>query len=348
LRRMKLKLIEATPQERRLYYSEEWRPSDIPSFLRDSLMYREFGFDHDGRGPRDRYNEFNDTETLAKFLREKAPYSAYSSVSYYENPGNREGYQKAELVFDIDAKDLPPTLKKCCEVGQVCEKCLETAKIYILSLKDIFEGDFGINNLFFIYSGRGYHLRILDPDAMEFSEVERGYLVDYLSGSQEPKETLQSSRWLAPRGYTKIFKDRLLGILRAATVKDLMTIEDIGKVSAEKIIQNKAKIIDDIQNWKNFDIEYENKKKLDIIKKRRFRALNRILGHTKYDRLTDFILRQNASILDAKVTVDVKRILRLPSSLHSKAGLKCMLIDDLETFDPFSDAVPKFVSERND
>jgi DNA primase small subunit len=343
-----LLLREASPSERKIFYKEEWKSSDIPGFLSDSVMWREFGFDHDGRGPRDRYNQFNDIASLADFLRERAPYSAYSSVSYYENPSNREGYQKAELVFDIDAKDLPPTLKKCCQAGQVCEKCLETAKMYILSLKDIFEGDFGIKGLYYIYSGRGYHLRILDPDAMEFSEVERGYLVDYLSGSQEPKETLKSSRWLAPRGYTKIFKDRLLGMLEAATVKDLMTIEDIGRVSAEKIIQNKAGIIDDIQNWKNLDIEYKNEKKHDIIKKRRFRALNKILGKTKYDRLTDFILKQNASMLDAKVTVDVKRILRLPSSLHSKAGLKCMLTKDLESFDPLSDAVPKFVFERED
>jgi DNA primase small subunit len=339
-------LREATSEERKVYYSEEWSPSDIPSFLSDSVMYREFGFDHDGRGPRDRYNQFNDVGSLANFLREKAPYSAYSSVSYYETPDKREGYTKAELVFDIDAKDLPPTLKKCCRPGDVCEKCLETAKRFILTLKDIFEGDFGLKKIFYVYSGRGYHIRVLDPDAMTFSEVERAYLLDYLSGSQELKGTIKVDRWLAPRGYTKVFKDRLLAILDAATSKDLMMIEGVGKATAAEIIENKTKIIRDIREWKNFAIEID--KKTGVIKKRRFKILNDILKEKKYDKLTEFILKQNASLLDAKVTVDVKRILRLPSSLHSKVSLKCMMVNNLETFEPFTDAVPKFVSERKD
>jgi DNA primase small subunit len=335
---------EATLDERKIYYREEWESREVPGFLQDSVGYREFGFDHDGRGPRDRYNEFNDVQSLGDYLKERAPYSAYSSVSYYERPGNREGYIKAELVFDIDAKDLPPTLKKCCEAGVVCEKCLETAKSYILSLKDIFKGDFGIKKLNYVYSGRGYHLRILDPDVMEFTEVERGFILDYLTGSQELKGTSKIDRWLTPRGYTKVFKDRLLSIIEAAETRDLMTIEDIGKKTAEKIIENKKEIIEDIRGWKNFDFEID--RKTDIIKKRRFRALNKILKEKKYDRFTDFVLRQNASMLDAKVTVDVKRILRLPSSLHSKVSLRCMMVKDPENFDPLSEAVPRFVSER--
>jgi DNA primase small subunit len=337
-------LKEATPEERKTYYSEEWKPSQIPGFLSKSLVYREFGFDHDGTGPRDRYNQFGDLNSLADFLVKKAPYSAYTSVSYYEKPGKREGYLKSELVFDIDAKDLPPTLKKCCEAGQVCEACLETAKRYILSLRDIFEGDFGIKNLHYIYSGRGYHLRILDPDVMEFTDVERAYIIDYLSGSQELKITPKVDRWLIPGGYTAVFRDRLFSIIQAASAKDLQSIEDIGRKTAERIIENKEKILEDIREWKNFETEID--RKTGSVKRRRFMALSNILKEKKYDRFTEFILRQNASILDAKVTVDVKRILRLPSSLHSKASLKCMLISNIESFDPLKEAVPKFVLER--
>ncbi len=337
---------EATPAEREIYYTEEWSAGGVPGFLSDSISYREFGFDHDGRGPRDRYKAFSDVSSLSNFLRERAPYSAYSSVSYYEKPERREGYLRAELVFDIDAKDLPPTLKKCCSAGEVCEKCLDTSKRFVLSLKDIFEGDFAIKGLHYIYSGRGYHLRILDPDVMGFTDVERAYILDYISGSQEISGTPKVDRWLSPRGYTKIFKDRLLAILQSAEAEDLMTIEDIGKKTAEKIVREKGKIIGDVKDWKNFSFEIE--KKTGVIKKRRFKALNQILKERKYDRFTDFVLKQNATMLDAKVTVDVKRILRLPSSLHSKVSLKCMQVKDLENFDPLSDAVPKFVSERRD
>ena len=335
---------EATPEERRIYYREEWKPGDVPDFLAESIGYREFGFDHDGRGPRDRYNSFTSVEGLEKFLRNRTPYSAYSSVSYYEKPGNREGYMKAELVFDIDAKDLPTYMKKCCKQGSICEICLETAKQYILSLKDIFQGDFGVKKIYYIYSGRGFHMRILDPDVMEFTDVERAYILDYLSGSQALKGSAKVNRWLAPRGYTRIFKDRLLGILEDASIKDIQMIEGIGSTTAKEIIRNRDKIISDIREWKN--LEWSPDPKTGIIRTARFKALLSILKENKYDKFTDFVLKQNAGILDAKVTVDTKRILRLPSSLHSKVSLKCMLIRDIESFEPLSKAVPKFVSER--
>ena len=335
---------EATPEERRIYYREEWKPGDVPDFLAESIGYREFGFDHDGRGPRDRYNAFTSVEGLEKFLRNRAPYSAYSSVSYYEKPGKREGYMKAELVFDIDAKDLPNYMKKCCKQGSICEICLETAKQYILSLKDIFQGDFGVKKIYYIYSGRGFHMRILDPDVMEFTDVERAYILDYLSGSQALEGSAKVNRWLAPRGYTRIFKDRLLGILEDASVKDIQRIEGIGSTTAKEIIRNRDKIISDIREWKN--LEWSPDPKTGIIRTARFKALLSILKENKYDKFTDFVLKQNAGILDAKVTVDTKRILRLPSSLHSKVSLKCMLIRDIESFEPLSKAVPKFVSER--
>ncbi|MEE8359072.1 MAG: DNA primase small subunit domain-containing protein, partial [Candidatus Hydrothermarchaeales archaeon] len=151
---------EATPAERRIYYNEEWKPSDVPSFLRDSITYREFGFDHDGSGPRDRYNPFKDLNQLESFLKRRSPFAVYSSVSYYEEPSNRNGYQKAELVFDIDAKDLP--VKNCCSKGEVCEVCLETAKDVVLNIEEIFKKELGIKSINFVYSGRGYHMRILD------------------------------------------------------------------------------------------------------------------------------------------------------------------------------------------
>ena len=52
------------------------------------------------------------------------------------------------------------------------------------------------------------------------------------------------------------------------------------------------------------------------------------------------------NITDTKVSIDLKRILRFPSTLHSKVSMKSTLIKNIETFDPFDDAVPKFVYER--
>lgn len=72
----------------------------------------------------------------------------------------------------------------------------------------------------------------------------------------------------------------------------------------------------------------------------------RDIGPRRYKNLVEAMARVNLATIDAKVSIDLKRILRLPSSLHSKVSMKCMEVKNRETFDPFSKAVPKFVYER--
>ncbi|MEM1578499.1 MAG: DNA primase catalytic subunit PriS [Archaeoglobaceae archaeon] len=43
--------------------------------------------------------------------------------------------------------------------------------------------------------------------------------------------------------------------------------------------------------------------------------------------------------IDAPVTADVKRLIRLPESLHGKTGLRVVEVEDLKSFDPFRDAI---------
>ncbi len=70
------------------------------------------------------------------------------------------------------------------------------------------------------------------------------------------------------------------------------------------------------------------------------------LGPIRYQKLIKSIASLNMGLVDAKVSIDLKRILRLPSSLHSMVSMKCMEVKNLEDFDPFRDAVPQFVYER--
>ena len=98
---------KATLKERRQYYREEWSVKDLPDFITDNITKREFGFDHLGQGPNDRYRTFKGKESLRKFLRYKAPFAAYISVAFYNNPKKRQDWLKAEYIFDVDAKDIP-------------------------------------------------------------------------------------------------------------------------------------------------------------------------------------------------------------------------------------------------
>ena len=104
---MEIELKPASNYERKLFYKEEWNIDDVPSFIMDSLPSREFGFDHYGQGPNDRYKTFIDRARLKRFMKLKNPFAAYVSVAFYEKPEKRQGWKKSELVFDVDAKDIP-------------------------------------------------------------------------------------------------------------------------------------------------------------------------------------------------------------------------------------------------
>ena len=113
---------------------------------------REFGFDHHGRGPNDRYRVFSDERRLSVFMKARFPFAAYSSVAFYRDPGRRKGWQRSELIFDVDAKDLPV---RSCNCGGVCEECLSQALELVLMMVDTLWGDLGLDDIHVIYSGRG-------------------------------------------------------------------------------------------------------------------------------------------------------------------------------------------------
>ena len=118
-------LTPASPEERKRYYREEWDIKQVPDFIAHSIQEREFGFDHIGRGPNDRYKVFRNTDLLKRFLKVRTPFAAYCSVAFYDKPRRRDKWTKAELVFDVDAKDIPI---RTCECEGVCEICSKRSK----------------------------------------------------------------------------------------------------------------------------------------------------------------------------------------------------------------------------
>ena len=84
---------------------------------------------------------------------------------------------------------------------------------------------------------------------------------------------------------------------------------------------------------------------LGAIRNGRIEEIKNLGGRKSVEQLLGFLARLNSEFVDGKVTVDVKRILRLPSSLHSGVSMKCVSIRNIEKFS-LDEAVPKFVSER--
>lgn len=312
---------EATPEERKLFYKEEWNKREIPDFILHSLSLREFGFDLDGTGPSHRYNQFITVEQLENFMRDRAPYSAFASVALYERPSAREGWLKSELVFDIDAKDLP--LKSCgCPPGSVCERCIDDARKVAIEFGETLAGDLDMRNLNFSYSGRGFHIRITDEAIMGLEQNERGQIVEYITGSVVPTDLMMAL------GYSRVFRERAARTFDALDEEKLLAIKGMKRPLAQRLI-------------------FEKERALEAIRKGRFEEISSFegMGPKTFRSLLDFLTRLNSGFTDGKVTIDTKRILRLPSSLHSGVSMKCMLVRDIEHFQ-LEDAVPKFVRER--
>lgn len=311
---------EATPEERKRFYKEEWSKREIPDFILHTLSLREFGFDLDGTGPSHRYNQFTTVEQLEDFMRNRAPYSAFTSVALYERPTAREGWLKSELVLDIDAKDLP--LKVCgCPPGSVCERCIDEARGVAIQFAETLSGDLGLRNIHFVYSGRGFHVRVNDEAIMELEHTERGQVVEYLTGGVIPTDLTMAF------GYSKVFRERVARTFGALDERQLLEIKGMRKPLVQKLMAEKARV-------------------LEAIRKGRLDELSNFegMGPKTFGQLLEFIRRVNSMFTDGKVTIDTKRILRLPSSLHSGVSMKCVLVRDMERF-KLEDAIPKFRRE---
>ncbi|HMK54467.1 MAG TPA: DNA primase catalytic subunit PriS, partial [Methanobacteriaceae archaeon] len=278
-----------------------------------------------GKGPNDRYKTFRNSDYLRKFMRARTPFAAFSSVAFYEKPNRRDGWLKSELVFDVDAKDLPV---RSCDCGSVCEICLEQAKEIVMSILDTLKGNFGLKRIYTVYSGRGYHLRVLDEEVMPMDSEVRGQIVKYIVGADVPRSeyswdgmTYNLEHFTIPFGYPQVFTERVKqSILH---LNEDIILEEVNKKLIKDVIKNRELLLND--EWGHF----RNK-----------------IGPLRYKKLINALSFLNLSLVDAKVSIDLKRILRLPSSLHSIVSMKCMEVTNLETFDPFKHAVPRFVNER--
>lgn len=319
----------ATLEERRRYYREEWSEKDLPKFITDELRMREFGFDHLGHGPNDRYKVFKGKDSLRRFLRYKTPFAAYISVAFYNNPRRRGDWVKSEYVFDVDAKDLPI---RSCDCDGVCEICLSEALEIVNNMIDTLEGDLGIKKIHLIYSGRGYHIRILDDEIMDSDSELRSEILKYVAGAEVPKlkygnisegsgSSYNFEHFSIPIAYPKVFTKRIKYNIQH--LKGNEEIDDINKNLLKDIIKNR-----------------------DLLDNNQWGIFRSKIGPRRYKNMATGMARVNLATIDAKVSIDLKRILRLPTSLHSKVSMKCVEVKNREWFDPFKSAVPKFVEER--
>ena len=316
-----LKLLEETFKK---YYFDHFDLIHVP----DRPAEREFGYQNFSSGMI-RHLAIKDDKELHLMLMNNVPSDVYCSNAYYSFPNlpmTEKDWKEADLIFDIDAKDLnldcrkDHTYTKCQSCQEVfvnqsecpncqskkldqksltCKNCIQATKQEVKKLSSILIDDLGIeqNNIQVFYSGNeGFHIYVYETQYQKLGSRERSELVDYLIFRATIPETF---------GFKKFKPDK----------SSFLDFNDKG--------------------WRGRFAKY-----LFGSKSKRSKLITQILsnGYSSFQNKLEDAKDVIGVKIDPNVTMDIHRIFRLPGSINSKSGLTKQKCDDINKFDPFSDA----------
>lgn len=268
---------------------------------------REFGFGFEKKIDF-RHKRFSTHEELRKYLVTNVPFFCSYSVAYYTAPEAKPMENKvmvnSDLVFDIDVHGCGNHPDKF-----VCDECLGKAKSDALRLiEEFLVPDFGVGrkDLSVNFSGnRGYHVHVNDDRYRGLGSKERGEIVNFLNGVGLDAGIFCEEN---PREESPAWFGRIARCLKAKLEKG-----DVKTAKKSEYIGNISKGI-----WSN------------------------IRESTWFYREFEECRKRLAVNVDAQVTTDVHRLIRLPGTIHGETGLvarKLSGVSELEKFEPMVDAV---------
>lgn len=303
---------------------------------------REFAFLFFGEGIMKRHISFKNRERLLHYLRSNIPAHVYYSSAYYHDPSADTMADKkwmgADLIFDLDADHLPKAEK------YTYEENLQRVKEELFKLLSFLTDDFGFEKQdisIYFSGGRGYHCHVRNKKVMELGSQERREIVDYLTargidfGRIIMERKIYEEKYIrtieinphAPgwqgrlaRGIISFLKN-LMSMREEDALKLLTQFEGIGEVTAHEIYEH---------------LDEEKMKLIESGKIDQMGAIKRLLKPLVKKLAVELHTRT-----DEPVTADIKRLIRLPGSLHGKTGLRvtAINIDEVEEFNPLRDAV---------
>ena len=147
--------------------------------------------------------------------------------------------------------------------------------------------ELGFSDIHYVYSGRGYHLRILNKELLHTSSVFISELVNYVLATEVPEPTIELQHFIIPFEYSKIYTDWF-------------------KYTVNRLDANKRYSGLD-ENLKNSIIQ-----RRELVNTNQWGILRGEINPIKYYKLTHEIAEIHKQLCDSKVSIDTKRILRLP------------------------------------
>ncbi len=318
--------------------------------------FREWMFIPFGNSPPIRHKAFPDVENVRQFITQRPIHSCFYSTAYWHKPYELKMADKdwigADLIFDLDGDHLPGVTDR--DFPAMLDVIQEQA---FTLWNDYLQPEFGFEEKYLqvTFSGhRGFHLHYRDPSLFQLDSEARREIVSHIRGEDvDVKSSLarfhQGDRtgWSVrinsgmgkvveklqliankEKGYTGILDDIHQGL--------------ISQARRENRVSSKGKI--SIQNLSELLI---NEHRVDRLLDGNFGVLD------KYESLFLDILKTDTSVIlanageaDEVVTIDVRRQIRWPTSLHGKSGLRVTEFplsrldpDKSSSFDPLAETI---------
>lgn len=336
----------------RRYYKENEMP--MPS----RFGRREFGFMYFDRDFMQRHMSFSNPTEMRKFMIAQVPKHSYYSTAYYRRPNaptmEEKGWMGADLIFDLDADHLEGAedMSYSQMMDQIKKEMINLIDSFLYNDLGFDEKDVGI----YFSGGRGYHAHIELNDVTGLGSHERREIVDFVTSNGldidrvfrqenvvrsvvnvkgQERNNISTFRTIPPEdsgGWWLRMRNGLKDVVNDVCdqdTKDLKrTYPSIKSMSPKTIESYRDDLI------KSRDVIFVNNR-MATLKKGTQDMLIKIMKEDVAYRLSGEV--------DEPVTADIKRLIRLPGSLHGKTGLKVMPItrDELNGFDPLMDALPE-------
>ena len=337
---------EKTKKFVRSKFREYYRTAKIE--LPSDLWMRELGFVHfDPSYPAKlvmrRHKSFNTDVDLLNYLKENAPAHAYHSAAIYKYPAAdmaSKGWLGADLIFDLDADHgVDETeLQK-----YSYEDLLELVKKETEKLIDFMLDDFGFqeDDIELVFSGsRGYHIHIQKKEVRRLGSQERREIVDYITATGLDMDNFLKGGEKSGREDLKFIADGWGKLLLNGLIDFLHEIAEIDEEEAIKVVKRAG-----VKERKKAEGIIRIAKDETVMKRIERGNIPQFAKSIKWSEITKAVTNavrvKYADRPDEPVTADIKRLIRLPTSLHGKSSLnaKPLKLETFADFDPLEDAV---------
>ena len=285
-----------------------------------------------GGAPPLRHKAFSSVNDVRTFLSERAMHSCFYSTAYWKRPYEMKmadkGWQGADLIFDLDGDHLPGVTDR--DFPAMLEVIQEQAWTL---WNDFLQPEFGFDerHLQVTFSGhRGFHLHYRDPKFFHLDSEARRELVAHIRGEGvDVQGGLARFKDADAQGWTRRLRSGMEDMV--ATLTNINRGVDGASTELRRLEASLKELQQ--REGKTSQTTADSIRKLAALIDHPDRTKRLMEG--RFDLLSNYqalflnLLKSDASVVlgsagetDEVVTIDVRRQIRWPTSLHGKSGMR--------------------------